>query len=151
MNVEQLNWQWESPFTVDIEVLSEHIDELGHVNNAQYVSWMEKCAWEHSRFLKLGLPEYQELDRAMVIGRHEVDYLASCFEGEALRMATWVGPIENKLRMSRYFQLIRLSDGKTLLKAVTHFVCVELSTGRPKKMPESFIQGYGTAQARNYD
>jgi len=37
---------------------------------------------------------------------------------------------------------VRKSDGATLLRARTTFVCIELSTGRPKRMPEAFIEGY---------
>jgi acyl-CoA thioesterase FadM len=33
----------------------------------------------------------------------------------------------------------------TLLRAQTTFVCIELSTGKPKRMPAEFIEGYGPA------
>jgi hypothetical protein len=56
---------------------SSDIDELGHVNNAAYVRWLERCAWRHSESLGLGVAEYKTLDRAMVVLRHEIDYLAS--------------------------------------------------------------------------
>jgi len=41
--------------------------------------------------------------------------------------------------------LKRPSDNTTLLRAQTTFVCIELSTGRPKRMPVEFIEGYGPA------
>ncbi|MNY51707.1 hypothetical protein D3C86_1873220 [compost metagenome] len=47
--------------------------------------------------------------------------------------------------MTRRFQLIRPSDATTLLRAQTTFVCIELSSGRPKRMPAEFIEGYGAA------
>jgi len=31
------------------------------------------------------------------------------------------------------------------LRAQTTFVCIELSTGKPKRMPSEFIQGYAPA------
>ncbi|MAB25500.1 MAG: 4-hydroxybenzoyl-CoA thioesterase, partial [Pseudomonadales bacterium] len=34
-------------------------------------------------------------------------------------------------------------DGLTLLRARTTFVCIELSSGRPKRMPSIFIEQYG--------
>ncbi|MNT91856.1 hypothetical protein D3C72_2330240 [compost metagenome] len=47
--------------------------------------------------------------------------------------------------MTRHFQLVRPSDNSTLLRAQTTFVCIELSTGKPKRMPAEFIEGYGPA------
>jgi len=32
-----------------------------------------------------------------------------------------------------------------LLRAHTTFVCIELSTGKPKRMPAEFLDGYGPA------
>lgn len=138
-------WDYPQPFLLPIEVKAEHIDGLGHVNNTQYVTWMENCAWQHSEHLQLDLAQYRALDRAMVITRHEIDYLGSAFLHEALLMATWVGKIEKSLTMKRYFQLYRPKDQTTLLRASTQFACIALSTGRAKRMPELFVNGYGQA------
>ena len=45
----------------------------------------------------------------------------------------------------RRFQVIRESDGVTLLRAGMRFACIELSSGRPRRMPPAFIEGYGPA------
>lgn len=138
-----MNWDLHNPHTLDILVRAADIDELGHANNTVYVSWLERCAWEHSMSLGLGLVEYRELDRAMAVLRHEIDYLAAAYEGDELVMATWIVYWDKKLRMTRHFQLCRKRDGVTLLRARTTFVCIELSSGRPKRMPEVFIEQYG--------
>ena len=121
------------------------VDGLGHANNAVYVSWLERCAWRHSQFLGLDLVEYRRLDRAMAVVRHEIDYLASAYEGQQLQMATWIVESDQRLKMDRRFQLVRPEDGATLLRARTTFVCIELSSGRPKRMPPEFVEGYGKA------
>lgn len=140
-----MNWDLDNPHTYDITVQADDIDELGHANNAVYVRWLERCAWQHSKSLGLGLDEYRELDRAMAIVHHQIDYLAAGYEGDELVMATWIVHWDKKLRMTRHFQLCRKSDGATLLRARTTFACIELSTGRPKRMPPLFIEGYGKA------
>ena len=38
----------------------------------------------------------------------------------------------------------------TLLRAQTTFVCIELSTGKPKRMPAEFVEGYGRALLERY-
>lgn len=140
-----MNWDFTDPFVIDLCVNAEDIDGLGHANNAVYVSWLERCAWRHSQFLGLDLAEYRRLDRAMAVLRHEIDYLASAYEGQQLQMATWIVESDHRLKMARHFQLIRPEDGVTLLRARTTFVCIELSTGKPKRMPAEFVEGYGAA------
>ncbi|MNZ51296.1 Acyl-ACP thioesterase [compost metagenome] len=140
-----MSWEMPDPFVIDIEVKAEDIDGLGHANNAVYVSWLERCAWRHSQSLGLDLAEYRRLDRAMAVVRHEIDYLLAAYEGEELQMGTWIVESDQRLRMKRHFQLIRPSDAATLLRAQTTFVCIELSSGRPKRMPVEFIEGYGKA------
>ncbi|ARU89123.1 thioesterase family protein [Pseudomonas sp. M30-35] len=140
-----MNWDMANPFVIDITVGADDIDGLGHANNAVYVSWLERCAWRHSQFLGLDLVEYRRLDRAMAVTRHEIDYLASAYEEQQLQMATWIVQSDQRLKMDRRFQLIRPEDGVTLLRAKTTFVCIELSSGKPKRMPSEFIDGYGKA------
>ena len=138
-----MSWDYPAPFVLPLRATAADIDELDHVNNAVYVRWMEECAWRHSGHLGLGVAEYQALDRGMAILRHEIDYLASAYVGEGLEMATWIAHSDQRLKMDRYFQLKRVSDNVTLLRAKTTFVCIELSSGRPKRMPQEFVQGYG--------
>jgi acyl-CoA thioester hydrolase len=140
-----LSWQWPAPFVIDIDVQPAHIDGLGHVNNVVYVGWLEDCAWHHSQSLGLGLEEYRRLDRAMAVLRHEIDYLASARLGERLQMGTWIVESSRGLKMTRRFQLLRPADGATLLTAQTTFACIELSSGRPRRMPEAFVERYGRA------
>ncbi|HAN53099.1 MAG TPA: acyl-CoA thioesterase, partial [Pseudomonas sp.] len=130
-----MSWDQPQAFIIDLHVASEHIDELGHANNAVYVTWLERCAWQHSQSLGLGIEDYHRLDRAMAVLRHEIDYLAAAYEGDALQLGTWISESDQRLKMKRNFQLIRPADGATLLRAQTTFVCIELSSGKPKRMP----------------
>ncbi len=145
-----MSWDRADAFIIDIEVTDEHIDGLGHANNAVYVTWLEHCAWEHSKSLGLGLDDYRRLDRAMAVLRHEIDYLASAYAGDRLQLGTWIVDSDGRLKMNRAFQLIRPSDGSTLVRAMTTFVCIELSSGRPKRMPTEFVEGYGKALVQPY-
>jgi len=140
-----MGWDLATPFVIDLNVAAEDIDGLGHANNAVYVTWLERSAWRHSQYLGLDLTEYRRLDRAMAVVRHEIDYLASAYEGDDLQLATWIVDWDKRLKMTRRFQLKRPSDNLTLLRAQTTFVCIELSSGRPRRMPTEFIDGYGAA------
>jgi acyl-CoA thioester hydrolase len=60
-------------------------------------------------------------------------------------MATWIVESDQRLKMTRHFQLWRPADAMTLVRAPTTFVCIEISTGKPKRMPVEFVEGYGRA------
>ena len=66
----------------------QHIDELGHVNNAVWVQWMETVAVAHWR--SVADPNHQD-DYVWVVVRHEIDYLRAALEGETITARTWVG------------------------------------------------------------
>lgn len=137
-----MDWDLESPFTTGIRVEAGDVDELGHANNATYVRWLERCAWRHSEYLGLSLQDYRALDRAMVVLRHEIDYLAAAYLDEEVTVATWIVESDQRLRLVRQFQIIRPADGQTLLRARSTYVCMALSSGRARRMPAVFLERY---------
>ena len=138
-------WDFPIPHILRTSVQAEDIDGLYHTNNAVYVDWCQKVAWAHSVALGLDLERYRELDRAMAITRSEFDYLQASREGDAVAIGTWIVEWDERLTMARRFQVIRIGDGTTLLRARMRFACIELSSGRPRRLPPEFIAGYGPA------
>lgn len=148
MSIESCDWDYPQPFTLRIRVEAEDIDGLKHTNNTVYVKWCEQVAWAHSVSLGLDLDSYQKLNRAMAITQAEYNYLQASYEGEEIVVATWITEWDKKLTMQRRFQLIRAGDGVTLLRGRMQFACIELTSGRPRRMPSEFIEGYGCAVLR---
>lgn len=140
-----LLWDHTDPFIVETQVQAQDIDGLRHTNNAVYVKWCERAAWSHSVALGLDLEQYELLDRAMVITRSEFDYLAASKEGDEVAVATWIVAWDKKLTMKREFQVIRKADQITVLRAKMNFACIEMSTGKPRRLPHEFVAGYGSA------
>jgi acyl-CoA thioester hydrolase len=138
------------PYVIDLQVQADEIDALGHANNAVYVSWLERCAWSHSQSLGLDLDDYRRLDRAMAVVRNELDYLASAYLGQQLQVATWIIESDHRFKMTRRFQVVRPADGVTLLRAFTTFACIEMSSGKPRRMPPEFVDGYGAALIESF-
>ena len=49
---------------------------------------------------------------------------------------------DGKLSMERRFQLVRDSDGATVLRGRWDLVCIDISSGRPRRMPQAFLDAY---------
>ncbi|WP_299775334.1 thioesterase family protein [uncultured Pseudoteredinibacter sp.] len=140
-----IEWDFPSPHTVDITVVEDDIDGLNHANNTVYVKWCEMAGWGHSCHLGLDIEAYRQLDRAMAIQKAEYEYMQAALLGDELRIATWLTESDGKLSMTRRFQIVRLSDGATMLRGQWKVVCIEMSSGRPRRMPPEFKDGYGAA------
>lgn len=118
------------------------IDGFGHVNNAVYLQWLDATVWQHTRSVGLTEQACRELNRGMAVVRHEIDYLLSSYINDEVVVFVWLMNNDGKLRASRLFQVLRLSDQKTLLRAKTDYICTNLETGRPARMPERFKTTY---------
>lgn len=136
------DWDHENPFVAPFKVRPDDIDGFGHVNNAVYVRWINDGAWAHSKALGLGFDSYRDLDAGFVVVRHEIDYLSSAMPGETALVATWITSNDMRLRLSRRFQICDEATGRTLARATTQFAVIALSTGRPRRMPQAFREGY---------
>lgn len=142
-----ISWDVPTPFTERVTVGPEHQDQFGHTNNVQYLRWAEQVAWSHSVSLKLGFADYERLNAGCVARRHELDYLAATFAGDELMLGTWIAECDAKFTMWRAYQIIRVSDGKTVLRGRTQWVCIDMTTGRPKRMPPEFVEAYKPVNA----
>jgi acyl-CoA thioester hydrolase len=138
-------WDHPGPHTMVTRVEAEDIDGLNHTNNAVYVKWCEQVAWSHSVALGLDLAAYRRLDRAMAITHSEYSYLQASRQGDEIIAGTWIVDWDRRLTMARRFQVIRLQDGATLLRGAMRFACIQISTGKPRRLPPEFIAGYGPA------
>lgn len=143
--MDKLAWKVEAPHIERVVVQESDIDGFGHTNNVVYLGWLEKAAWAHSRSLGFSLEEYRRLGCGMVARKHELEYLLPTFAGEELLIGTWVSGNDGKLSSYRDYQIIRPSDGKTVLTGRTHWVSVDMVSGRPRRMPPEFIEGYRPA------
>ncbi len=135
-------WDHPDPYVTPFEVADADIDGFGHVNNAVYVRWINDGAWAHSKALGLDFDMYRKLDAGFVVVRHEIDYLSSAMPGETALVGTWITSNDGRLRLSRRFQLRDQASGRTLARAITKFAVIALSSGRPRRMPAEFVEGY---------
>ncbi len=139
--VADLPWDHPNPFVIRVQADAADIDVLDHVNNGVYLRWMEQVAWANSQALGIDWNVYHQLNRAMVARRHEIDYLAACFEGDRILVSTWIAE-PSRIGLKRYYQLIREGDRRTVLRAVTQWVCMDLKRARPARMPPEFVDAY---------
>ncbi|WP_156680840.1 acyl-CoA thioesterase [Sphingomonas profundi] len=107
------------------------IDEMGHVNNAVWVRWIQDVA---------GLHWHAAADPAhvaaylWVIVRHEIDYLRGLTEGGTVTARTWVGEAPKGARFDRHIEFVG-ADGRPHVRSKTTWAIIDRATGRPLRVP----------------
>jgi len=118
---------FEQPFTAT----EAEIDELGHVNNAAWVRWIQDLATAHWR----AAAEAEHVDAYVwVVTRHEIDYLRAVGPGETVTGRTWVGEAPKGARFDRHVEFVG-EDGKPRVRAKTTWAILDKATGRPLRVP----------------
>jgi acyl-CoA thioester hydrolase len=119
-------------YEIRIQVLDSDIDQLGHVSNIVYLRWVQDAAvahWQHSASAA------QQNEILWVVRRHEIDYKMSARAGDEIIAVTWVGEAQ-ELVFERYTEIIRAADRKLLAKALTLWIPINKTTGRPMRVNE---------------
>jgi acyl-CoA thioester hydrolase len=136
------DWDLPRPHVTTLAVAAADIDSYNHVNNAVYVSWLDRSAWSHSAALGIPLERCLEIDRGMAVLRSVIVYLRPALLDDTIEIGTWLLPAAHRLRARRRFQVRRPADGATLVRAEIEYVCIELSSGRPVRAPAEFRERY---------
>lgn len=145
MTDNQPAWDLPDPFIINIAVSESDTDELGHANNVVYVRWLEDISWAHIESLGMTWAMNEATGKAMAITRTEIDYVAPANAGDRLLLGTWLTSWDGRFRSSRQFQLVRQSDNKTLMKAISAHACVDMKSQRPARAPKEFTDILGAA------
>lgn len=135
-------WDYPNPFIIEVTAEETDIDSYNHVNNSVYVRWFDECAREHSKAVGVDTDTAAELGNGMAVRESNIQYLRSAYLGDKVLVANWIVMNDGRLRATRHFQLIRESDGATLVRAKLDYVCIDIATGRPSRMPKLFQDKY---------
>jgi acyl-CoA thioester hydrolase len=135
-----------NPFCVRLVVDHSEIDDLGHVNNTVYARWMEACAWAHSAAVGLPPAKCVELGRGMAMRTLEIEFLRPAFGGQTITVLNWITKVD-RLRAERRFQVFADASAQTLALGTAGYVCIDLATGAPIRMPPEFSKGYQVTAA----
>lgn len=115
-------------FTLERTAGAEHIDELGHVNNAVWVRWIQDVATTHWH----AVARAEDRDTYVwMVTRHEIDYRGNVAEGETVTAETFIPAPPRGARFDRRVDF-RDAAGKVVVSANTTWAMIEKATGRPR-------------------
>ena len=136
-----------------ITVGVDSIDAHRHVNNQEYLRWMQELAIEHSTALGWPFERYLASGASWYVKSHFIDYLRPAQLGDTLLACTWVSAM-NERSSPRHTLFLRESDQQIIARAETLWIYVSLKSGRPLTIADDvraafpIIDSEATALAR---
>ena len=113
-------------FTRRITAAPGDIDELGHVNNAVWVRWIQDIATAHWTAVA---PAEHQAAYVWVVTRHAIDYRGNVAVGETVTGETWVPAAPKGARFDRHVRFTG-ADGRVKGEAVTTWALLDRASGR---------------------
>lgn len=123
------------------KVPAEAIDMQRHVNNVEYLRWMQDVAIAHSSALGWPMERYFKERCSWVVRSHSIEYLRPALLNDPIRLLTWVPSIGERSSTRKYL-FWRESDGQAIARAESAWVFVDLRTGLPQPILDSVRESF---------
>lgn len=118
----------------EIVVSDEHLDQNNHVNNVQYVHWVEEMAKEHWDLLKTSTPF---ADDFWVLSDHHIQYKKQVFKGELLTLKTYPEKPEG-IRQPRKVEFYRGEE--LVVDSRTFWVLIDKGKQKIKRIENDWLE-----------
>lgn len=122
-------------YSMTTEVLTEHIDALGHVNNVQYLYWVQDAAHNHWEAL------IQNIDKPLgvwVVRSHSITYKQAALEGDKLTLKTYVK--QSRGVLSERIVEIFNAEQKLLVVCSTQWCYINPINQKPEMIPNTVLE-----------
>lgn len=127
-------------YTHHLQVPASAIDGQGHVNNVEFVRWMQDAAVAHSD--AVGCTAATRAHNALwVVRKHEIEYRRQAFVGDVIEVRTWILDCRH-VSSRRKYEFVRPVDGAVLARGQTDWVLLDAATFAPKAIPQDIQQLY---------
>ena len=121
-------------YRYEITVPKEAEDQNGHVNNIEYLRWMQDAAMQHSE--KTGCTQATAAAGATwVVRTHKIVYLKPAFAGDRVLVCTWVASLRRVQSLRRY-KILRQADRALLAHGETEWIFVDAQKGTLRSIPQ---------------
>ena len=123
-------------FTQSVKVTRQDLDELQHVNNVQYLQWIQDIAKAH---WQKNASEEQRKKYFWVVVRHEIDYKKQAFLNDELLLQTFVGE-HTHVTSVRVVNILNKENEEIIVQAKSTWCLMDSETKKPVKISEEMLR-----------
>ena len=125
-------WAWASERRIELH----EIDALRHVNNSNYVHYVEQAAVDAAAAVGWSLADQLAVGGRFRAVAHDLEYLEAALYGEVLSVMTWPDALTADA-IERRTWIRRGSAPRPVLRATSRYAWVDTDTGDTRTMPEA--------------
>jgi acyl-CoA thioester hydrolase len=129
-------------YRYELTVSKEAEDQNGHVNNVEYLRWMQDAAMKHSEAVGCTRAT-NALGATWVIRTHKIEYLKPAFAGDQIAVITWVSNLR-RVQSLRKYKIVRPADRVLLACGETDWVFVDAQKGTLRSIPKEVKSAFQT-------
>lgn len=123
------------------EIRQYECDLYGHLNNANYIRYMQEAALSASAEVGWDIKRYQSIGHQWLIRETEIEFLQQLTYGETVVVTTWVDDFR-RVRSRRIYEFRRSGTDELVARALTDWVYINIKTDQPSHIPEVIIRAY---------
>ncbi len=117
------------------------IDPAQHVNNANYLAYIEECNVAATAAFGWPLARISERGIGIVARRYRIEYLEPAVMGDELEVTSFLSDVKRATAV-RHNEIRRVRDGALLARGYSLWVFIDLNTGQPRRIPADFLESY---------
>lgn len=116
-------------------------DAYGHVNNSNYVRYMQEAAFAASAAAGFPDEEYQRMGVLWLIRDTEIEYLSPLRYGDTAQVTTWVDDFR-RVRSRRNYEVRRKGEDQVMARGTTDWVLLDRESLHPVSVPDQMKQAF---------
>ncbi|MGO9171046.1 MAG: acyl-CoA thioesterase [Rhodomicrobium sp.] len=132
-----------------LRVGEDAIDLHGHVNNQEYLRWMEEVAIEHSSAQGWPMERYLDSGVSWYVRSHFIEYLRPAQLGDEITVCTWVAAMTERESPRRTLFLRNASRRQILARAETRWTFVDIRRGRAIPIPDKVRSAFEIVESED--
>lgn len=133
----------------DILVGDEAIDAHRHVNNQEFLRWMEEVAIEHSSAQGWPMQRYLDAGASWYVRSHTIEYLRPAMPRDEIAVFTWIAGLGERTSPRRTVFVRRGERPHILARAETLWTFVNLATGRSIPIHENVRSAFEVVESED--
>jgi acyl-CoA thioester hydrolase len=116
-------------------------DPYGHVNNANYLRYMQEAAFEASAAAGYDVQRYAQMQRVWYAHATDIEYVRPVKYGDTVVVATWVVDFR-RVTSRRAYELRSTITGELVARATTDWAFLDAATQKPAVIPQELISSF---------
>jgi acyl-CoA thioester hydrolase len=117
------------------------IDPAQHVNNANYLTYIEECNVAAAAAYGWPLARIMERGVGIVAHRYRIEYREPAVMDDELEVTSYLADVRRATAV-RHNEIRRTNDGALLARCYALWVFIDLATGSPRRIPLDFLESF---------